>query len=59
MRVNNTSVFVGGDTTSTGHSEQSNTSDIGGRPTVDDTELSPEGVSSRENDKAEKTKANG
>ena len=28
MRVNNTSVFVGGDTTSTGHSEQSNTSSI-------------------------------
>lgn len=28
MRVNNTSVFVGGDTTSTGHSEQSNTSGI-------------------------------
>ena len=28
MRVNNTSVFVGGDTTSTGHGEQSNTSGI-------------------------------
>ena len=39
--------------------DKSNTSDTGGRPTVDDTELSPEGVSSRENDKAEKTKANG
>ena len=28
MRINNTSVFVGGDTTRTGHSEQSNTSGI-------------------------------
>lgn len=32
---------------------------IGGAPTKSDDELSPEGISSRENDKGEKTKANG